>query len=523
MPSKSPTLLLTPKQLSQIQAHIITNPKPNLLNSLLRTLTFSNNPRNALLLYNQMLQNPTSHDHFTYTYSLKACSLLHEFHKGREIHARNVKSGHGTDIFIQNSLIWFYSDLGDVFSARRIFKNTSSPDIVSWTSIISGLVKNGYEEEALMVFGSIDIRPNSMTLVSILSACSQLRALRLGKAVHGYNVRNILNGDNNIFVDNSILNFYAECGLIVSARNLFESMHKRDVVSWTTMIGGYAKTGFYEEAIRVFQVMIEGGEAEPNEATLVTILSVCVSVGSLSLGQWVHSYMDGKHDFMMDVHVRNALMNMYVKFGDMGMAVKVFKELKCKDLVSWSIMIGGMAMNGHGKQALQLFSLMLINGFLPDSITFISLLSACSHGGLVEEGLMFFKAMKDIYKIKPEMQHFACIVDMYGRAGFFNEAEAFIREMPVEPDGPVLSALVNAYKIHGDSEMCDRLGQSLVSTRDASVGSYRLLSNMYASLSRWSDAKNVEDMIRFMGVKKTPGCSWIEVDSNIHIQSNFEK
>ncbi|MCL7038546.1 hypothetical protein MKW94_022685 [Papaver nudicaule] len=461
-----------------------------------------------------MYQKPTTHDHFSYTYSLKACSMLHEFRKGCEIHACGVKSGHAaSDIFIQNSLIRFYSDFGDVLSARREFDNVSSPNVVSWTSIIQGLVKNGYEEEALKVFRSIDCRPNSMTLVTVLSACSLLRAVNLGKSVHGYSIRNSV-GEDNTCVDNALLNLYSECMCTVTARNLFESMRSIDVISWTTMISGYAKAMFYEDAIRCFHMMIEGGEAEPNDATLVTVLSVCVAVGSSSLGKWVHSYMEGRHDLLVGgfSHVWNALLDMYVKFGNMDMAIKVFKSLRCKDLFSWTIMMNGMAMSGQGKQALQLFSFMLINGFLPDGVTFLSLLSACSHGGFVKEGLSFFKAMKDVYKIKPDMQHYACIVDMYGRAGLLYEAEAFVKEMPVAPNGSVLSALLNAYRIHGDSEICDRLGQIIITTTGASIGSFRTLANIYASVNRWSDAKNVEDMIKCIGVKKIPGCSWVEVD-----------
>ncbi|KAI3886006.1 hypothetical protein MKW92_042498 [Papaver armeniacum] len=459
-----------------------------------------------------MYQKPTTHDHFSYTYSLKACSILHEFRKGCEIHACSVKSGHGSDIFIQNSLIRFYSDFGDVLSARRAFDDMSAPNIVSWTTVIQGVVKNGYEEEALKVFRSIDCSPNSITLVTVLSACSVLRAVNLGKSVHGHSVRNSV-GDDNIWVENALLNLYSECMCTVAARNLFESMRSRDVISWTTMISGYAKAMFYEDAISYFHMMIQGGEAKPNDATLVTILSVCVSVGSSSLGQWVHSYMEGRHDLMIGgySHLWNALLDMYVKFGNMEMAIKVFKGLRCKDLFSWTIMINGMAKNGQGKQAMQLFSFMLINGFRPDSVTFLSLLSACSHGGFVKEGFSFFKAMKDIYKIIPDMQHYACIVDMYGRAGLLHKAEAFVREMLVAPNGSVLSALLNAYKIHGDGEMCDRLGQIIITTEGASLGSLRALANIYACVNRWSDAKNVEDMIKCIGVKKTPGCSWVEV------------
>ncbi|KAF8398408.1 hypothetical protein HHK36_017335 [Tetracentron sinense] len=428
-----------------------------------------------------MLHHPTSHDHFTFTYVLKACSLLHAFKKSREIHARTVKSGHDSDIFIQNSLIHLYVVSGDILSARRIFDAIHSPDVVSWTSIISGLAKNGCEEEAITMFALMGVRPNSTTIVSVLSACSRLRSLELGKAVHGYTLRNFNGG--NIFVDNAVLDFYAKCGALTSARYLFGIMGKRDVVSWTTMVAGYAKGGCCEEAIGVFQVMVQGGEVEPNEATLINVLSACASLGALSLGKWVHSYMGKRHDVVVDGHVGNALVNMYAKCGDMGMAVMVFNDLKCKDLVSWSIVIGGMALNGHGIQALQLFSIMLNHGISPDGVTFIGLLSACSHAGLVDQGLIFFRAMSDVYGITPEMEHYACMVDMYGRAGLLDEAEVFITDMPVEPDGPVLGALLNAYKVQGNEKIPERISRFLLSTNGASGGTYALLSNMYRDSS----------------------------------------
>nr|DAD29853.1 TPA_asm: hypothetical protein HUJ06_031321 [Nelumbo nucifera] len=461
-----------------------------------------------------MLYDSTSHDHFTYTFAIKACSQLYSIQKGHEIHACVITSGHHSDVFIQNSLISFYADCGDIASARRIFNSIVNPEVVSWTSIISGLSKNGCEVEALKVFVSMDVRPNSMTLVSLLSACSQLRALHLGKAVHGLSLRNLT--DCNVFVDNALLDMYVKCGSLDRARNLFGRMSKRDVVSWTTVIGGYAQRGRCQEAIKAFQAMVQGGEAQPNEATIVNVLSACSSLGALSSGQWVLSYINGRHGLTVDGHVGNALVNMYAKCGDMGMALQVFNGLSCKDLVSWSTMIAGMAMNGSAKQALQLFSLMLCHGIVPDGVTFIGLLSACSHSGLVDQGLAFFKAMNDVYGITPEIEHYACMVDMYGRAGLLDEAEALIRGMPVEPDGPIWGALLNACKIHGDDKRHERLWQCLLNTRGVSGGTYALLSNAYATSNRWTDGHNVRSIMRFMGLRKTPAYSRIEVDSLIH-------
>ncbi|KAI3835626.1 hypothetical protein MKX03_015229 [Papaver bracteatum] len=287
---------------------------------------------------------------------------------------KDVKSMHVVQnlvlLIIQNSLITFYSDFGDVLLARRAFDDMSSPSI----------------EEALEVFRSIDCSPNSMTLVTIISAWSVLRVVNLWKSVHCYSIRNLV-GNDNIWVENALLNLYSECTCIVTPRNLFESMRSRDIISWATMISGYARVIFYEDAI----------------------------IGSSSLGQWVHLYMEGQCDLMMGgfSHLWNALLDTYVKFCNMKMAIKVFKSLRCMDLFSWTIMINGMAKNGRGKQVMELFSFMLINGFRPENVTFHRLLIL---GRFVKDGFFFFKAMKDIYKIIPDMQHYDCIVDMYGRS-----------------------------------------------------------------------------------------------------------
>ncbi|CAL5426146.1 unnamed protein product [Camellia sinensis] len=262
-------------------------------------------------------------------------------------------------------------------------------------------------------------------------------------------------------------------------------------------------------------------EAEPNEATIVNVLSACSSLCALSLGQWVHEYVSTRHDLMVDGNVGNALINMYAKCGNMGMAIQVFNMLMYKDIVSWSTIISGMAMNGLGVHALPLFSLMLIHGVPLDDVTFIGLISACSHGRMIDQGLMFFKAMTDVYRIEPQVQHYACIVDMYGRAGLLKEAEAFIKKMPVEADGTVWGALLNACRIHGNEEMFGRITHCLPITKGVSIGTYALLSNTYASSRRWEDANVVRDVMRSMGLKKKAGCSWIEADASIQRQKSW--
>ncbi|GAV59771.1 PPR domain-containing protein/PPR_2 domain-containing protein, partial [Cephalotus follicularis] len=512
-----PKLLTYATKGSQIQPHPKTgnpNPCPNhkkpqtpLLKSLAHN---SSTPQNVLILYNEMLCHPSCINHYTFTHALKACSLSHAHQKGLQIHAHIINSGHLFDTFIQNSLLHFYLVENDIFTARQIFDSIVIPDVVSWTTIISGFSRCGFEKEAINMFSLMDVKPNFSTLVSVISACSSLRAIHFGKAIHAYSFRNL--NDNNIIWDNAVLDFYVKCGSLVSAKYLFVEMPNRDVVSWTTMVGGYAQRGLREEAVGIFEEMVESGEAVPNEATVVNVLAACSSIGALSLGRYLHTYIiRTRPDLLMNDHVGNALINMYFKCGNVALAIKVFDMLTGKDIISWSTLISGLAMNGHGKQVLQLFSPMIVNGVSPDDVTFIGLLSACSHAGLVDEGMMFFKAMRNVYGILPQMQHYACMVDMCGRAGLLEDAEAFIRETPMKAEGQVWGALLNACKVHGNDKIFERIRQGLVNSEGVSTGTFALLSNIFAGTDRWADADEVRDEMICLGLKKTAGCSWIEV------------
>ncbi|CAN6563268.1 unnamed protein product [Malus baccata var. baccata] len=308
--------------------------------------------------------------------------------------------------------------------------------------MISSLNKCRFVEEAIVKFMSMDVPPNSTTLVIVMSACSSLGALKFGKSVHGYCMRKLF--ERNVILDNAVLDFYMRCGSLVSARCLFVNMPKRDVYSWTSMVGGYAQTGFCDEAVKLFQEMVQGKEVEPNEDTIVNVLSACSSIGALSLGQWVNSYISARPDLVLNGILGNALINMYVKYGEV----------------------------------------------------------ACSHACLVDQGLMIFNAMKNVYRIALQTLHYACLVDMYGRARFLKEAENFMKEMPTEADGVVWGALLNACKIHGNEKMLKRIRNGLLKSRGVGIGTYALVSNTYATHERWDEANKVRDEMRQMRLKK---------------------
>lgn len=366
--------------------------------------------------------------------------------------------------------------------------------------------------EALAAFASMDARPNPMTLVSVLPACSRLKVLNPGKSVHGFGLRSFRGHGSNLILDNAILEMYASCGDLVSARHLFGEMAERDVVSWTTLIAGYARNQSSEEAIVVFSAMLWDGEAAPNELTLMSVLRACASVGALRLGKCLHSCLL-KNCTGVDELVGNALVNFYAKCGDVGTSCKVFTGISCKDLVSWCTMIWGMAMNGRGKQALQLFASMLCHGVRPDGLAFLAVLSACCHAGLVDEGLMIFRAMIEVYGIVPQKEHYTCMVDAYGRAGKVEEAESLVKGMPAEIDGHVWGALLSSCRLHGGGKVESECLSGQVLEGDVSFGGgmYALVSNMLASGGRWENSHSVREQMRARRIRKIVGCSWIEV------------
>ncbi|KAD1137718.1 hypothetical protein E3N88_43228 [Mikania micrantha] len=496
------------KQLAHIKALILTSSQPHALNTLLDSFVKSHNPQYAFALYNQMLQNPITHNHFSFNYALKACFLTNSIDKAQEIHAHVIKSAHFSHTYIQNSFINLYVVGNYIDYAYRVFQTIDCPTVISWTSIISGFSKCGFEDRAIGMFSVMNVDPNAYTLVSVLSACCSLRELKLGKSVHCYWLKRF--DEDNVILDNALLNFYVKVGL-EDACKVFDKMPKRDVVSWSVMVGGFVQRGFFQMAVNVFDDMVRQGEVKPNEATVVNVLAACASLGSLSLCESVHTYVQERRDIPVEGIVGNAFINAYAKCGSITNAIRVFNKLRFKDTISWSTMINGVAMNGLVHHVLPLFGLMLVHGVEPDDVTFISLLTACSHGGLVDDGLLLFKAMVNTYGITANEKHCACVVDLYARAGQFKEAEDLVMGMDIEPDEPLWGVLVSSCRVHGNEAILRRVSEILVE-KGANGGTLSLVSNSYASSNRWDESMEIRNVMSCLGLKKMAGCSWIELD-----------
>eukprot|EP01018_Ginkgo_biloba_P037445 Gb_29869 [translate_table: standard] len=469
----------------------------------------------ALKFFNRMQLVDVKPNPVTMVNVLSACAHLGDMQQGKLIHACVIKSGFESNFYVETALIDMYAKWGRICDAHQVFDKMTRRDVVSWSAMIAGCAHNGLENEALSLFNQMQlahVKPNSVTVLSVLLACAKLGALPEGKSIHNYIIGGGFQSDTS--VQNSLISMYARCGIIEVACNLFEKMSNKNVVSWNSMIAGYAQNGHTNEALELFYQM-RLANVIPDSVTMVSALLACDYVGALHQGKLIHGYIM-KSGFMSNVFVATALIDMYAKCGSVDIAREVFDKTCNRNVVLWSAMIAGYGIHGHGQDALALFSQMQQTGLRPNHITFICLLSACSHAGLVDEGLQYFDCMSQDYGITPRMKHYACMVDLLGRAGHLNKAQEFIQNMPLKPDVSVWGALLGACRIHCNTGLGEHVADCLFDLQPKDPGYYVLLSNIYAAAGRWNDVTKVRTMMKDRGLRKTPGCSLIEVNNRVH-------
>ncbi|XP_060172724.1 pentatricopeptide repeat-containing protein At1g31430-like [Lycium barbarum] len=521
---------------SQLLNHSLTNPNftltfshtlftqipnPNVFscNFLIRAYSHSELPEKSIDLYNQMIKKSMVLDNFTFPFVLKACGRLGSFHKGVEVHCVSLKMGFEFDVFVQNSLIYMYFQCGVVEFAYKVFDfmPESVRDVVTWNSVISGFLQCGCCRKAVYMFGKLlresDVRLNGVSIVSALTACARIGFLDLGKKIHGLIL--VYGFVMDVFLGSSLVDMYTKCGCLEDAKKVFDRLLDKNMVCWTSMIAGYLKSDMCKEAIELFREMLVAGvKAEP--ATIACVVSACGHSGALDLGRWVHNYSE-RSGIEMNVIVKNSLIDMYSKCGLVDKALEVFDSLTNKDIYSWSMIISGLAMNARSKEALQLFSLMEESSEVsPNEVTFLGILSACSHGGFVDEGFYYFEKMTRQYKFSPGVEHYGCLVDLLGRANLLVEAMGFIGSMPIQPDAVIWRSLLFACSRHGNVELAEVAAKKIKQLEPEKCGAHVLLSNVYASACRWKDVKMVRRNMGAEGIQKQPGCSFIEIDGFVH-------
>eukprot|EP01018_Ginkgo_biloba_P037418 Gb_09410 [translate_table: standard] len=469
----------------------------------------------ALTLFHQMQLADVNTDAVTIVSVLSACALLGALQQGMWVHNYLIRSGFEADASVGNSLVAMYAKCSNLEIARHLFDTMSRRDVVSWNAMIAGYAQNGYTYEALTLFHQMQVegvKPNQVTLLSIIPLCADIGDLQQGKGIHDYIIRRGF--ESIVTVGTALIHMYAKCGCIEIARQLFDKMSERNVISWNAMIAGYAQNGHGNEALILFN-QLQLADVKANSMTMVNVLQACAHLGVLKQGKWIHDYII-RNGLESDVFLVTALIDMYAKCGSIETARLLFDRMSERDVVSWSAMIAGYGMHGHAKDALDLFFQMQQAGVRPNDITFIGVLSACSHAGLVNDGWQYFECMSRDYCITPTTKHYACMVDLLGRAGHLYEAQVFIEKMPLKPDTSVWGALLGACRIHCNIELGKRVAECLFYLEPENAGFYVLLSNIYAASGKWDDVAKIRTMMKDRGVKKTPGCSLIEVSNRVH-------
>eukprot|EP01018_Ginkgo_biloba_P031698 Gb_03136 [translate_table: standard] len=469
----------------------------------------------ALKLFCQMQPAGMKPNHFTFTSVLGVCTSQANLEQGKQVHADIIKNGFAVDARVRVALVDLYAKCKNLADALKIFRSIPKRDVVIFTVMIGGYAQNGQGEEALKLFWEmqrLDTKPNHLTFTTVISACTDLASLDYGQQIHALIIK--YGFESIVHVGSAIVDMYAKCGSVFDARNMFDRMAEQNIISCSAMVAGYALNGYAEEALKLFLRLQRAG-MKSNGFVFSSVLRACASIADLEQGSQVHLQII-KTGFESDVCVGSALVDMYANCGSVVDAHKVFDRMPERDRISWTAMIAGFAQHGQGREALQFFEQMKGQGINPNLVTFVSVLSACSHAGLVDEGRHYFESMERDHGISPVLQHYACMVDLLGRAGRLDEADDFINKMPCEPSALVWRTLLGACRIHGNMEIGARAAERILELEPQDDATYVLLSNIYAAAGRWNDALEVRKMMKSRGVQKEPGLSWIEVENSMH-------
>ncbi|OIT30182.1 pentatricopeptide repeat-containing protein, chloroplastic [Nicotiana attenuata] len=396
----------------------------------------------------------------------------------------------------------------------------------SWTSLIANHCRNGRLIEAVSEFTLMRIsgfEPNHVTFVTLLSGCAHFpaQALSLGSALHAY-ARKLGLDTQNVKVGTAIIDMYSKFGLLELARLSFDHMDVKNKVTWNTMVDGFMRNGDFKNAVKMFDEIPErdviswtaliGGFVKNG---LFEESSTCANLGTLGISLWSHRFIL-QRAFKNNVRVNNTLIDMYCRCGCVELACQVFDKMPERSLVSWNSIIVGLAVNGHAMDALQYFNLMQKERFKPDAVTFTGVLTACSHAGMVEEGLKYFKAMKRVHRISPRIEHYGCIVDLYSRAGRLEDALGVIKNMHVKPNEVVLGSILAACRNLKDVRLAERLMHYIYKLDPGGDSNHVLLSNTYAAVGSWHGASTVRKKMKDLGIQKRPGISSIEIDAVVN-------
>ncbi|XP_016503957.1 putative pentatricopeptide repeat-containing protein At3g49142 [Nicotiana tabacum] len=451
-------------------------------NVMIRSYANNRFYQDAIFVYKDMCKRDVSPDNFTFPCVLKACFGSDNLKVGLQIHCTVSKRGLDSDLFIGNCLVAMYGKCGCLVEARQVLNGMPKRDVVSWNSMVVGYAQNGMFDDALEVCKEMNLlghKPNAGTMASLLPAVS------------------------NTSIEN-----------VSFVKDIFLNIDKKDSVPWNVMIAVYVKNSMPNEAVELYLQMETCG-IEPDAITFASILPACGDLSAASLGRRIHESVERK-GLRPNLSLENSLVDMYARCGCLTEARKMFEGMKFRDVVSWTSLISAYGKGGQGRDGVALFSKMLESGLQPDSIAFVSVLSACSHAGLLQEGEYYYRLMTDKYKIVPRLEHYACMVDLKGRAGCISEAYNYVKQMPMEANERIWGALLGACRLYNDMDIGLVAADNLFELSPKQSGYYVLLSNIYAKAGRWEDVTTVRSIMKGRGIKKMPGISNVEINNMVH-------
>ncbi|XP_075634547.1 pentatricopeptide repeat-containing protein At4g19191, mitochondrial-like [Castanea sativa] len=472
----------------------------------------------ALSLFISMKNEGIKEDERTISIMLSTCAKFADgLRKGKSLHAHAIKCRMKMDVSLGNALLSMYAEINCVEAVQKVFAELRSLNVISWNTTILALAHSKMSSEAWQLFGVMrksEFKPNSYTMISILATCEGETCLNVGQSIHGYVVKHGI--EVNLSLNTKLTDMYMNCGDEASARTLFEFCTNRDLISWNSMIANYINDNQVHEALLLFNRMIS--EVEPNPVTIINVLSSCTDLANLPQGQCLHAYVIRRHSYLgFNLSLANAFVTMYARCGSMQNAKKIFDTLPRRNIISWNAMITGYRMHGRGYDAILAFLQMLEDGYQPNGVTFLSVMSACSHSGLIEKGLELFQSMIQDFNITPELAHYGCVVDLLGRGGRLDEAREFIKSMPIEPDASVWRALLSACRVNYNTKLAENIFEKLVELEPMNPGNYVLLSNIYAAAGHWLEVRQIRTWLKEKGLNKPPGISWIVVRSQVNM------
>ncbi|KAI3946988.1 hypothetical protein MKW98_003551 [Papaver atlanticum] len=525
-------------QISELETHFC--------NQVLRALSRSTKPEKTFLVYEKMRKDGVVVDRFSFPSLLKASARISGSKQGMELHGFASKLGFDVDPYVQTGLIRVYAACGRILESRLLFDKMLQRDIVTWSIMIDGYYQSQLYDEALVMFEEMknsNVEPDRLVLTTILSACSRTRNLKSGKAIHDYIMKKNVVMDahlqstlitmyancgsmdmaqhlydklrpSNIIATTTMITGYSKIGRIEAARSIFDQISEKDLVSWSAMISGYAESDWPQESLKLFDDMQASG-LKPDQVTMLSVISACSQLGALDKAEWVHILIKNL-GFGNVLPINNALIDMYAKCGNLAEAKRVFDKMPKRNVISWTSMITGFGIHGNADSALRLFHQMKDEKIEPNAVTFMGILYACSHAGLVDMGRQIFASMINDYKIAPQQEHYGCMVDLFGRANLLREALELIESMPFPPNVIVWGALLSACKVHNDVELGELAAKRLLELDPEHDGAHVQLSNIYAKAGRWNDVGEVRKFMKNQGISKEKGGSRIELNGQVH-------